>query len=120
MTQHEIKNIESLVSMVKETPLLLVDFFTSWCHPCKILELHLDKISQDLDEKGIKIVKVDVEKLNIDSLVDKLELKEPITSVPTMILFVNGREAGRIVGVRPTPSYHLELKQKIISMAATD
>ena len=68
---------------------VLVDFYATWCGPCKMLSSVLEKI----DEKDIiQIVKVDVDNCNT------LASEYKIYSVPTLILFENGNEIKRISG----------------------
>lgn len=68
---------------------VLVDFFATWCGPCKMLSLVMEKY----DNKGvIPIIKVDID--------EEQELSERfgITAVPTLIIFENGKESKRITG----------------------
>lgn len=68
---------------------VLVDFSASWCGPCKMLSLVLDKVE---DEKLIDIYKIDIDEN--DKLADEYE----IYSVPTLIIFENQKEVKRISG----------------------
>ena len=71
----------------------IVDFFATWCGPCKMLSPILEKVEQD--SKGeFNIVKVD-----IDESLD-LARKYGIMSVPTMIVFKGGHEQEKLVGLR--------------------
>ena len=68
---------------------VLVDFYATWCGPCKMLGPVLEK----LDEKNIiEIVKIDVDHSQ------KVSSKYGVFSVPTLILFENGREIKRQSG----------------------
>lgn len=68
---------------------VLVDFFATWCGPCKMLSLVMEKF----DKKGvIPIIKVDIDEEN------NLAEEYKIFSVPTLIIFENGKEIKRISG----------------------
>lgn len=73
---------------------VLVDFFATWCGPCKMLAPVLEELGEELTEKA-KIVKVDIDQ-SMD-LADEFR----ITSVPTMILFKNGKAVESLVGFLP-------------------
>ena len=73
---------------------VLVDFWASWCGPCRMLSPVIDELSDEL--KG----KVLVGKLNVDDYT-RFAVGLGVTSIPTLILFRNGREAGRLIGAQP-------------------
>ncbi len=71
------------------TKRVLVDFFATWCGPCKMLSLVMEK----LDKKDlIPIIKVDIDEEQA------LAERYGITAVPTLIIFENGNEVKRITG----------------------
>ncbi len=80
--------------VVSGTEVVLVDFFATWCNPCKMLAPVLDQISESLPENR-KIVKIDIDE-NMEAA-----RKFGVMSIPTLILFKNGQAAQRLVGVRP-------------------
>ena len=73
---------------------VLVDFFAEWCGPCKAMKPVLDEVKQRLGDK-VRIIKIDVDKNNI--LSQKLEIR----SVPTLILYLDGKIVWRASGARP-------------------
>ncbi|MEG0309561.1 MAG: thioredoxin [Eubacterium sp.] len=81
---------------------VLVDFFATWCGPCKMLAPTLDKLSDELADK-VKIVKVDIDQEAA------LAREFMVMSVPTMKIFKNGEVVETIVGMRPES----ELKEKL-------
>jgi thioredoxin 1 len=71
---------------------LVVDFWATWCRPCKMFSPILEEISK---ENNIWIAKIDVDQNPIQSS------KYNITSVPTTIIFENGKEVKKILGAKP-------------------
>ena len=76
---------------------VLVDFFATWCGPCKMLA----PILEDVDAKGeagdLLIVKVDVDEAS------DIAIRFGIQSIPTLILFENGKAINKALGYMPKP-----------------
>lgn len=83
---------------------VLIDFFATWCGPCKMLAPVLEELSEDLKDKAA-VYKVDVDK-NAD-LADRFR----IMSVPTLMFVKNGKIQTRIEGTRDTD----ELKELLLN-----
>lgn len=93
---------DNLDSHLQQHNVLVVDFWAEWCRPCKMFSPILDEISK---EYAVWIAKIDIDLNPIQSS------KYQITSVPTTIVFENGREVKRIVGAKPKHFVVEELKQ---------
>ena len=76
-----------------EKGVVVVDFFATWCGPCKMLAPVLDELNEEL--KDVDFVKVDIDK-SMD-----LAQKFRIVSVPTMKIFKDGQEVDRLMGFMP-------------------
>jgi thioredoxin 1 len=76
-----------------EKGVTLVDFHANWCGPCRMLAPVLEQVALDVQGKAV------IAKVDIDSE-QKTAAQFQITSVPTMILFKNGKEVKRLVGLR--------------------
>lgn len=69
---------------------VLVDFYASWCGPCKLLGPELEKISDE-----VKIVKVDIDKYR------DLARSHGVMSIPCLVMFDDGEEIKRNIGFMP-------------------
>ncbi|MCY0993130.1 thioredoxin [Nannocystis sp. ILAH1] len=73
-----------------QTP-VLVDFWATWCGPCRAIAPHLDALAEELGGQ-VKIVKLDVDR-NQNTAVEY-----GVTNIPTLLLFKEGKLANRMVG----------------------
>jgi len=103
--KENIKNIDSSTKKVKEvihltdgnfdaeisSGLVLVDFWATWCRPCRMQAPILEEINKEMNGK-IKIAKLDIDKNRITT--DRFG----VMSIPTMILFKNGKMVNKFIG----------------------
>ena len=82
-------NFDSIINSEKP---VLIDFFATWCGPCKTLAPILKQVKDNLGER-ITILKIDVDKNQ------ELASQYQVRGVPTMILFQNGKQLWRQSGV---------------------
>ncbi len=71
----------------------IVDFWATWCGPCKMIAPVIDQIADELEDK-IVVGKVDVDECR------EIAMEYGVMSIPTVIYFKNGLEAKRFVGVQ--------------------
>lgn len=76
-----------------QTP-ILVDFWASWCGPCRMLMPTIEQLAKEADGK------YRVGKVNVDEQ-GELAMRFGVQSIPTLIVFKNGEEVSRSLGVRP-------------------
>ena len=103
------QNFETEV-IKSDTP-VLVDFWAAWCGPCRMVAPVLEEIATEQGEK-VKIAKLDVDANPITAG------RFGVRSIPTMILFKNGREAQRVVGYMPKEKLMQQLQPHIAGTAA--
>lgn len=77
--------------------LILVDFFATWCGPCKMLSPVLEQLAEKYEGK-LEVVKVDVDHSG------ELAMRFGIMSVPTMLVFKNGEMVETLQGYQPLPA----------------
>ncbi len=73
---------------------VLVDFWAEWCGPCKMIAPVLEEIA---DEQAGKL---EIGKLNIDDNLD-VTRRYDVMSIPTLILFKDGKPKARLIGAKP-------------------
>lgn len=79
--------------VLKSEKLVLVDFWASWCGPCRMMSPVIDQVAEEMGDN------IKVGKINIDEE-RNLALQYDVMSIPTFIVFKDGREIGRSVGVQ--------------------
>ncbi len=104
MAIQHVNQQEFDMEVLESKGLVLVDFFATWCGPCRMLSPELEKVEQEAKDYAT-ILKVDIDD-NRD-----LTKKLGIMSVPTMILFKDGQEVDRIVGYRQSKDLIALLQQ---------
>ena len=92
--------------VIKKERFVLVDFWAAWCAPCKMLAPIIDKVADEYDGKLV------VGKVNIDEQ-QELAMRYGIQSIPTVILFKDGKIAAKEVGVKPLKSFTSLLDNEI-------
>lgn len=86
-------NSENINEIINKKGYVLVDFYADWCGPCRMLAPILDEIAEE--ENNLIIGKINVDDDG------NLAYKYDVSSIPTMILFKDGKEYKRMVGFKP-------------------
>ena len=91
---------------IAANPLVVVDFYASWCGPCKMLAPILDSVAEETS--GVAFFRVDVDQA------PDLARRYGVMSIPTLVYLKNGEEFARTVGVLRKP----DLTAKIDALSA--
>lgn len=83
--------MENFNDIIKSGKLTLVDFYATWCGPCKMMHPVLEQLKDELGD-SIRIIKIDVDKN------ESISIQYRIQSVPTFMLFKNGEAVWRQSG----------------------
>lgn len=109
---NETKNIIHVTAntwnsnVLKSEKPVLVDFWAEWCGPCRMVGPALEQLSETMNGK-VKIVK-----LNVDEN-QEIAMKYGIKSIPSLVLFKEGRDIGRTVGAASKETYQRFVEQFI-------
>ena len=85
---------------------VLVDLWAAWCGPCRKVGPIVDEISAERAES------LSVFKLNVDDNPD-VAMRYGVNSIPTLLVFRDGEEVGRIVGALPKPRIEAQLDEAL-------
>jgi thioredoxin 1 len=97
-----ITDFESFINQ-SDKP-IIVDFWAPWCGPCSMFGPVIDSVGQKHSSKVV------VAKVNVDENMD-LAMKYSVMSIPSVLVFVNGRVATTIVGAYPEAEFVEKIKQ---------
>ena len=95
---------ENFGNTIKNNKIVLVDFWASWCGPCRALAPTIEEIAKEYAGKAL------VGKLDVDESPATAEQFQ-VFSIPTMIVYKDGKEAERLVGLCPKKSIDTVLKK---------
>ncbi|HOV22622.1 MAG TPA: thioredoxin [bacterium] len=90
-------------NFLKEKEFVIVDFWAPWCMPCRMVSPIIENLSKKYEGK------ISFGKLNVDQQQD-IAVKFGIMSIPTIIIFQNGKEVDRIIGAMPEEMFEERIK----------
>ena len=93
------------VEVLQSKGVVLVDFYADWCGPCKFLSPSLESLEQEIQAPDVKLVKVNVDE---NQMLSRLY---GVMSIPTVILFKDGKIVDQKIGVAPKEDYKLAIEK---------
>ncbi len=110
---------DELDQVIQNNKLVFVDCHAVWCGPCKVLSPMLEELEEKYGEKGLKVVKIDVDQNREFSMIHQ------IRGVPSVIIYLNGQQVvfddgrgnkmDKLVGVQP-----MEIYEEIVEQLLAD
>jgi len=102
-TIQEVTDSEFEATVLKSDKPVLVDFWATWCGPCRMIAPIVEQIRSELGDK-VTVVKMDIDEN------PTVPMQLGIMSIPTVIIFKDGKPAERTVGYRPNMKGDLKAK----------
>ncbi len=86
---------------------VFVDFWAEWCGPCRMVGPAIEQLSQTMNGK------IKVAKLNVDEN-QEIAMRYSIQSIPSLILFKEGKEVARTIGAAPKERYQKFIEESLL------
>ena len=93
-----INSTQEFDDLLKENRYVLVDFWATWCAPCRMVAPVIEKIADNYSDKVV-VAKVDVDDQ------EELAIRYGIQTIPTIIFYKEGKIASKEIGVKPMSSF---------------
>ena len=97
---------ENFDSVIRDNKLVLVDFWASWCGPCRMLAPVIEELAQKFEDK-LTVVKVDVDEQQA------LAAQFGVQSIPTVVLFQDGEQLWTEIGAKSLAHYEELINQQL-------
>ncbi len=108
----ELKGVEEFEKVIGERRFVVIDFYADWCLPCKYLTSILEKLEKNY--RDLKFYKLNVDK-NIE-----IAFRYGITSIPTVLIFYNGKVVGGFIGAMSERDVVIELERSMRKVHDSD
>ena len=96
----------NFTELLQDSKLVIVDFWATWCGPCRMLSPILDEVEEEMADQ------ISVVKGNVDDA-DVIAAQFRIMSIPTLLFFKNGQVVDKTVGAMPKPALVEKIKANL-------
>ena len=103
---HEFTDANFDSEVLKSSEPVLVDFWAEWCQPCRMIAPSIEEIAEEYTGRA-RVGKVDIDSNR------EISMKYGIQSIPTVLVFKNGEEQKRFVGMTPKDDFATALNDLI-------
>ena len=94
---HQVQSVNEFSEVLQSSTLTVIDFFATWCGPCKKLSPIIEQLAKEYHEK-VHFVKVDVDELELNSVILPNKTID-IKGLPTILLVKDGQFVDMLVGL---------------------
>jgi thioredoxin 1 len=108
LTEPTVLTDSNFKGEISKYPLMLVDFWAPWCDPCRMVSPVIEKLAREYSGK------VAFGKVNVDEN-HMISTAFGIQSIPTMMIFKNGKPIDMMIGALPKAQIEMKLKQQLSS-----
>ncbi len=115
-------NSEDLSQIISDYKVVFVDAWATWCGPCRTLSPILEEVQEKYKERGLKVVKIDVDQNR------EFSINNQITGVPSVLVYSEGKRVifddgsgqkmDKLVGVMP-PEVYDQIAENLLAEEAT-
>jgi thioredoxin 1 len=99
MSKIEFKKDDNIDELLSSKKVTLLQFSAEWCGPCRMLGPIIDELSVDNTDNDVTVAKINVDQNQ------ELAVKYGVRGIPTVIIFKDGEEQTRKVGVTPKSEF---------------
>src|ERR687885_2296149 len=106
LTEPIVLTDSNFASEIKKYPLMIVDFWAPWCGPCRMVSPIIEQLAREYSGR------VAFGKVNVDEN-QRIAATFGVQSIPTMILFKNGKAVDVMIGAMPKGHIEMKIKQQM-------